>query len=425
MPTSLSRSSCSVAVALAACLHVHVNASDIDALQLEADSDTAPQQAVPPKHKLFLEAGVGAADQRYGLGSRTIGRAAVDGRYATRLASSVQGAVSARLDWSDPADPRINGPVFSFREGYVGWQDDGAAHVVELGRITLRESPGYGYNPTDFFRDNALRTYSAVDPGTLRDYRLGAVMVRGQRLWSDGSIAAVFAPKLADGPSDASYTFDWGATNARDRGQLSLAYRPSEALTTDVLVYKEAGSDARIGASINALISDAAVAYVEGTYSREPTLLERSVMQSEPTDEGHRLNLGASYTTSTRLSLTAEYHYNGFALSRDQWQSLQLEAPAVLADYYLQAVALQDSASRHAAFVYAVQRDLLTKNLDLTALLKYNHSDESRLVWFDLTYRMQRFDVSLRGQRNIGGSGSEYGVPSIKSSLGVLLVAYL
>ncbi|NWG75102.1 MAG: hypothetical protein HXY24_10930 [Rubrivivax sp.] len=413
-----------ISLVAAACATAYAADSDADALALESDDAVAASAVASPSSKAFAEGGIGWADQRYGLGSRTVGRAALDGRYSSRLTASIQGVVSARLDWSDPPDERIDGAVFSLREAYLGWQDEAAVNLVEAGRVNLRESPGYGYNPTDFFRDNSLRVYSAVDPGTLRDYRMGAVMLRGQHLWSGGSVAAVYAPKLADSRSTDSFSFDWGATNAVDRGQLSLALRPSDKVNTELRLYKEAASDARFGASVTALVSDAMVVFAEGTYSREPALIDRALPASGPLQTQPRFNFGLSYTTATRLSVTAEYHYNGFALDETGLDKLLLAAPTALVAYFSTALALQDNAARDALFLYAVQRDLGVKNLDLTGLLKLNLTDDSRLVWLDLTYRLPKLDLSLRGLGNIGTMGSEFGSAPTKYSLGIVMTAY-
>lgn len=395
--------------------------SDRDALELESEPDLEPSSAAT---KAFVEAGLGWAEQRYGLGSRSISRLTLDGRHAARLLPSTQAVASARIDRSNPPDTRIDGAVFSLREAYLGWQDDDAAAVLEAGRINLRDSPGYAYNPTDFFRDNALRTYATVDPASLRDNRMGSVMLRAQHLLPGGSLAAVYSPELDDSPSDSSFSLDLGSTNARDRGQLSWGHRLSEKVNAELLLYKEAGSSVRFGASFSALVSDAVVVYAEGTHSSEPDLLSRALMLPAPSQSGNRLNAGLSYTTTTRLSLTAEYQYNGFALDRTGWETLQVAGPDAQGAYYSQALALQDNAGQQTIFLHAVQRDLAIKNLDLTALLKLNRTDNSRMFWLDLRYRLQKFDISLRVQRNVGDEGSEFGIVPISTSAGAVVTAY-
>lgn len=400
--------------------------ADASALELESDVSAEPPAAAKPTTRTFLEAGLGWADWRYGDEDRSPARLAVDGRYAARLHPALAATLSARVDWSDPPDPRIGSTVFSLREAYVGWQDESASTIAEVGRITLRESPGYGYNPTDFFRDNSLRTFSAVDPGTLRDYRLGSVMLRAQRLWTGGSMAVVYSPRLSgEGPSEKSWSFDWGATNGTGRGQVSASFAPSEKINVEGLVYKESGSNARLGASFSALASDALVIYGEATYSEELPLIERALAVPADPVSRPRFNAGLTYTTASRFSLIAEYQYNGFALDKDEWNAVRdAGGNAALGAYYAQAAALQDNAARSAVFFYAVQRDLGTKNLDLTALLKVNLTDQSRLVWLDLTYRLARFDLSLRALGSGGPSGSEFGLAPVRYSVGAVVIAY-
>lgn len=395
--------------------------SDADALALKPESAT---EETPVASKLFVEGADGRADQRYGLGSRTISRATVDFRHSSRLNPSTQATFSARIDSTDPPDPRIDGAVLSLREAYVGWQDEAATRVVEFGRINLREGPGYGYNPTDYFRDHALRTITTVNPFSLRENRLGSVMLRAQRLWPDGSLEVVYSPKLESSPSSDGFSADLGSTNARHRGLISLSNRLSETVNTQLLLYKEASASARVGASLTALVSQAAVAHAEWSYSREPDLLSRALEQSDNPQSRHRLAAGLTYTTGTRLSVTAEYQYNGFALDRGALQSLATDNPSAQVAYLTQSQALQDNAARQAVLVYAVQRDLGLKNLDLTALVKFNRSDSSRMVWLDLRYRLDKIDLALQVQRNTGAAGSEFGSNPIRNSSGVVATFY-
>lgn len=395
--------------------------ADFDALDLQAEP---PAEAESADAKLFVEGSVGHAGQRYGLGSDTISRAAIDGRYAGRFGPAWQGVLSARLDASNPDDYRIDGTIFSLREAYMGWQDEGAANAAEFGRINLREGPGYGYNPTDFFRDNSLRSLSTVDPLALRNYRMGSVMLRGQHLWAGGSVSAAYSPKLEDGRSDEGFSLDLGATNARDRGVVSLGSRLSEEVNTQLSLYKEAGSSARLGASSTALLSEALVAHAEWSYSSEPDLVSRALMLPAADQKRARGVAGLTYTTATQLSVTAEYQYNGFALDREGWQALaQAGLPAQIA-YYETAVSLQDNAARQAWLLYALQRDLGLKNLDLTALFKYNQTDRSHMAWLELRYRMDRADLALQLLRNSGDSGSEFGITRIQDSASLLLAVY-
>lgn len=395
--------------------------ADAGALALQPE---ATEVITPAATKVFVEGLVGRADQRYDLGPQTVSRASIDLRHASRLAASTLVAVSARLDATHPSDPRISGALLSLREAYVGWQNEAATQMLQFGRVSLRDGPGYGYNPTDFFRDGTLRTLTTSDPKTQRELRLGSVMLRGQRLWSGGSVALQLSPKLLSSPSDEGVNADLGATNNRNRGVLSLGHRISEKLDTQWLLQKEDGASARVGASLSALVSDSAVLHAEWTYSREPELLARALQLRADEIVRNRVVLGLTYTTASRLSVTAEYQYNGFALDRVGWQAMSRLGLPAQAAYYGAATSLQDNASRGAWLLYAMQPNLGLKNLDLTALLKFNQTDRSRMVWLDLRYRFDKADLALQFQRNTGASASEFGVTPVKDAVSIVGVAY-
>jgi hypothetical protein len=79
-------------------------------------------------------------------------------------------------------------------------------------------------------------------------------------------------------------------------------------------------------------------------------------------------------------------------------------------NYLLQAQRLQDQVPRHAFLVYATQKDVGIKNLDLTAFLRVNLVDQSRLAWVELRHHWPNFDLAFQLQQNIGRSTSEYGI---------------
>ena len=398
-------------------------ALDLDALGLEAQP-AARSSATDRPWKLFAEAAVGSGRQRGGLGTRSLHRLTLDGRYQATWGNATRAVMSARLDSTGPADLFVDNPVLSVREAYLGWQFDEGQYQLDAGRINLRLGPAYGYNPTDFFRDNALRTITTVDPFTLRENRLGVVMLKGQRLWEGGSITVALAPKLESSRSTESISFDWGATNARSRGQVSLATRWSEAVSSQLIVYKEADSDARVGVNATALLSDSLVAHGEWSRSREAAVLARVAAAVPATEDANRAALGLTYTTTGRLSLTAEWQHNGFAVDRGQWQQALAGNPSFAGAYFLQAQALQDNAAREAWLLYLVQRDFLTENLELTMLLKDNRTDRSRLLWLDLRHRWTRVELALQLQHNQGAAASEFGIVPFRTSVGLVGTAY-
>lgn len=390
-----------------------------DPLALEAE----PAPPNPPGGggggtKFFVEGAAGRASQRYGLGDRTVSRGSVDLRHAQRLSPALQATVSVRLDATQPQDERIGGTVLSLREAYGGWQNNEATQLLEIGRINLREGPAYGYNPTDYFRGNALRTITSANPATLRENRLGTVMLRGQALWSKASMALVYAPELEDAASTKGLSADLGATNDRQRALLTLNNRWSESVNTQLSFYKQAGLDWQTGASGSALLSDALVAHGEWSSGVAPRAGETEMKRRQ------RAAIGATYTTAGRLSVTAEWQYNGTAADRATYLTWRQQSPQLLPAYQLQSVALQDNASRQAWFFYVTQRDLGLKNLDLTALAKLNRSDNSRLAWLELRYRMSDVDLSLQLQHTDGEAGSEFGTAPLRNTAVAVLTVY-
>ncbi|MFT3818044.1 MAG: hypothetical protein QM750_10510 [Rubrivivax sp.] len=69
----------------------------------------------------------------------------------------------------------------------------------------------------------------------------------------------------------------------------------------------------------------------------------------------------------------------------------------------------QDIASRRAVLLYASQRDVFIKNLELTGLIRYNVDDHSRFSWIEARYHWPSVDVAVQWQTSLGRSTSEYG----------------
>ena len=380
---------------------------DADALSLESAPDAASDAA--RNTKLIIEGAFGYASQRYVPERRDIGRVSLDISHSARLATGWRAVMSDRLDHFAPADAGTDKVVNSLREAYVSWQPEGGNTVVELGRINLRYGPGYGYNPTDFFRDGSLRVDTTADPLARRENRLGSVMLRAQRLWVDGSLSVAYSPKLADRPESDGWSLDLGSTNNRGRALMALGTQFSTTISSQVLVYKEDGLSSALGANVTALLSDAAVAHLEWSRSSEPDLLSRTQALPGPSVTRNRFVGGMSYTTLGKLSITGEYQYNGFGLNQSEWAALGV-APATQLAYLGEALRRQELAPRQSYLIYVTQKNFGLKALDLTAYLRFNPGDESRLAWVELRHHWSRFDLTLQWQQNIGNPGSEFGI---------------
>ena len=267
----------------------------------------------------------------------------------------------------------------------------------------------YGYNPTDFFRDGSLRTRTTANPFALRENRLGTFMLRAQRLWTEGSLSVAYSPKLADRPNADGWSLDLGSTNNRNRTLVALSSQFSQSVSSQVLAYKEQGMSPSLGGSLTALLSDAAVAHMEASHGSEPDLLSRALAQTGAAVTRNRFVGGITYTTLGKLSVTAEYQYNGFALDQSRWSALGAQ-PATQVAYLLEASRRQELAPRNAYLIYVTKKSLLLKHLDLTAFLRVNAGDHSQLVWAELRHHWPSFDLAFQLQRHIGSPSSEFGI---------------
>ena len=399
---------CAFAAALLPVLTV-LAADDADALKLEG----APVEAAPAgarDTKIFLEAVVGNSSRRYQLGSQDIGRASLDVSHTFRLGDDLRVVLSDRIDHLHPDVAGSDATINSLREAYVSWQGEGGSTVVEVGRINLRYGSAYGYNPTDFFRDGSLRTLTSANPFALRENRLGSVMLRAQRLWMDGSLSIALSPKLASTPSRDGWSLDLGSTNNRHRAVVALGTQYSQRVSTQLLAYKVDGLSTTLGASLTALISDAATAQVEWSRGKEQDLFSQALGVPAQSATRNRFAGGLTYTTSGKLSITAEYQYNGFALSKAGAASLAANSPISQVAYQIEAQRRQDLAARQAFLVYLTQKDFVLKDLDLTAFVRVNAGDRSRLAWLELRRQWPSFDIAFQFQQSFGAITSEYGI---------------
>jgi len=382
--------------------------AEADALNLESTEAKAPAKGKGDT-RIFVEGALGTASQRYLPSSLNLRRVSLDLSYTARLGQGIRFVVSDRLDLIHPRDAGLDETVNSLREAYVSWQPEGAKSVFEFGRINLRYGPGYGYNPTDFFRDGSLRALTSADPFALRENRLGSVMLRGQQLWDGGSFSVAFSPKLERTPSLDGWNLDLGSTNNRDRLLLALGTQFSQRVSSQLLLFKEDGQSATVGANLTALLSDAATAHLEWSRGREPDLFSRALLSPAALQTRNRFVGGVTYTTAGKLSVTAEYQYNGFGLSQPRWAALGATPLAQFA-YLRESLRLQDLAPREAVLIYVTQKNFGLKDLDLTAYLRYNPGDNSRLAWFELRRQWPSFDLAFQFQQNMGRPASEFGI---------------
>ncbi len=380
--------------------------TEIDALDLKSAPEVVAASSANPT-RVFFEGALGRIGQRY-RADQSLHRGSIDLVHTARLGSGWRVVLSDRVDVISPVDPGVSRTTNSLREAYASWANEGGTGVAELGRVNLRIGPGYGYNPTDFFRDGALRVTTSANPFTLRENRLGTVMMRGQWLWQGGSVDLAYAPKFARLTSSESFSLDLGSTNNRNRALVKVSQQWSQRISGQFLLYKDAGLDIQPGANLTWLVSDAMVAHAEWSFARGPSLADAAWNTGRTSRSGSRAVAGLTYTTASKMSLTVEGQSNELALRPGDWNRALASNPNLLGLYLTEADRRQDLASRRAVLVYVTQRDLGMKNLELTALLRGNLDDHSRMVWLELRYRWTEVDLALQWQVNSGRAGSEY-----------------
>lgn len=408
---------------MAASPAAHAASAEDDALSLPgmAPEDSKPTAARPLK--LSIEGAAGRGTRRFGADDETLKRLSIDLVWSTRLGANTRAVVSNRLDGLDPREG--DSAVNSLREAYVGWQDDAAQWVLEGGRINLRNGPAFGYNPTDFFRDGSLRVRTTVDPLLVREYRMGSVMLRAQRLWSEGSVSLAVSPKLSDRPSSAGMSLDLGSTNNRSRGVLSIGLQASSKTSLQFHMNAEEDRRGGVGASVSSLIGDATVAYAEATVGRDMPLLDR-VRGTNRMRTDTRAAAGFTYTTASKLSITSELEYNGFAASESEWRSAAASGGPVLLGAYLQeADRAQDLAARSAVMLHAKQTSAIWRDLDLTAMVRRNWNDRSTLAWVEARYHLGNWDVAAQALQYRGRGISEFALTPYRRTWQLLVTYYL
>ncbi len=379
---------------------------DAAALLLADKTSTTAEQS--SDWRMYAETAV-RESRRQGAGIALHGaRVSIDARFDKTFAPGWRAVFADRLDLNRMDGVPGNRDINTLKEAYLSWQAE-PDRIVDLGRINARNGVAFGYNPTDYFRGGALRSVVSLDPASLRENRLGSAMLRGQALWNGGSLTALYSPRLADQSSDSVFSPDLGATNQRARWQLGLSEKLSAALSPQWLLSGGAGQSPQLGLNLSALANDATVAYFEWSGGRAASLAAQALKSLGDAAFRSRLSAGLTYTTPNNVSLTAEYQYNGAGLDQAGWNALRRGPPAAYGLYRGLVTNIQELPTRDHVFVYAVWQDALVKHLDLTAMVRYDAADHSRLQWLEARYHWTRVDIALQTQLNTGQSGSNYG----------------
>ena len=393
---------------------------DLDALSLAdkaSDADARPARA----WRLFVEGAVGQGRLRGSDDKVSLYRGSIDFRFDGHLAPGLRAVFSDRLDGidSDGVPPGDN--VNTLREAYLSWART-EDQILDLGRVNIRNGAATGFNPTDWFKANALRAIVDPDPAVLRENRQGTVVLQGQQLWDRASLTVAFSPKLGRSPDPETFALNAGATNPSNRYLVAGSYKVSDQFNPQLLVYGGTDIPVQVGMNLSALVTDAVVLYGEIAAGKGQTLVSQALSLAEPDENQQRASVGLTYTTPFNLTLTGEAEYNSAAPRGDQWDQLPGQAQQqVLAS----AQSLQDLPTRSQWFLHAVWKDLWVKRFNLSGFLRQDMQSPSRAVWLEGRYAWDRAEMALQWQAFSGSPGTVfYAVPQ-RQTVQLVLRIYL
>jgi hypothetical protein len=343
------------------------------------------------------------------------------------------------------------------REAYLGWEPLDQL-FLDVGRINVKSGVALGFNPTDFFKTRAVVEPLSVDPVVLREDRLGTLMLRAERVWTKGSLTAVYAPAVSsDSPIYTSVdlrSFDpmFDRTNAHDRWLLKGIVDVAEGFNPELLAYESQGR-VRFGANLAENVGQRVVAYLEWSGGRRGTVSEDALAfgratGSLPAAAGNvlpglgavafrnQVAAGASYTTALpKITFNLELLYSEAGFTGAHWDewfrtggATGASSPIAGALWYVRQYAAdqQDLISRHFAFLRMDWVDAFVPKLEVSGFAETDLADGSTRLQVGADYYLSdRWTVGALILIDSGGRHSDFG--SLPQAGGVLLkvVRYL
>jgi len=275
-----------------------------------------------------------------------------------------------------------------------------------------------GFNPTDYFKAGSVLVRNTEDISQLRDDRLGALLIQGQKLWDGGSLTFLVSPKITD-KSNRWYSdkdavgLNLQKINSRTRVMLKLTHKVSEGISPEFIYYNESGNH-NVGLNVSKALNSQWLSYAEWNVGKRRNLIDEALLQAResnrldpavaqqfPDDKGehylHQFAVGTSYTSVSNITTSLEYHYNEAGLSKtdaEHWfevGSIAKNNPAALG----QLLSIRGLAQtrgepfgKNTLFLRSNWTDAGLDDLDLTGLLIIDLNDNSNLVQAEATYSL-------------------------------------
>lgn len=331
------------------------------------------------------------------------------------------------------------------KEAYLSKALDKETYI-DLGRVNLRQGIAFGYNPTDYFKINAVRDNSSLSARERRDNRLGSVMLRVEQLWARGGLSLAIAPDLTqstDGLWGSGKFYGLAVNQTNDRWRSLIRWNQTwiDGSQPEVSLYYDR-EVTYLGLSMSHGIGDAWIVYGEWSGFKAHSLAHQAIVElqtreyltpeletfvTEDTGFTQQLAIGFSYSSENNITTTFEYHYSGWGLSDAELQQwFRLGESTSDSQVHSQLWSIRAFAQRqesllgqHYIYLRSQMNDVET-DLDLNLLVNFNIKDSSFLTQLGAVYSLNgqsRIDGYYR--RFVGDSRSEYGSLPKKWSIGL------
>jgi hypothetical protein len=353
--------------------------------------------------------------------------------------------------------PNHENLTHDLREAYLGWEPLDRL-FLDVGRINIKSGVALGFNPTDFFKTRAVVEPLSVDPVVLREDRLGTLMFRAERLWTKGSLTAVYAPAVSsESPIYTSFDLrSWNPmfdrTNAHDRWLLKGSVDVADGFSPELLAY-ESGRRVRFGANLAQNVSQSTVAYLEWSGGRRGTVSADAfafgqVTRSLPAVAAtvlpglgavafrNQVAAGVSYTTSLpKITFNLEFLYSEAGFTGSDWEewfrvgkALGASSPLAGALWYIRRYASdqQDLISRRFVFLRMDWVDAFVPKLEVSGFAETDLADGSTRLQLGADYYLSdHWTVGALILIDAGGSRSDFGSLPQAGSVLFKVVRYL
>lgn len=327
------------------------------------------------------------------------------------------------------------------KEAYLSWQQS-PTQFIDIGRINIKSGVASGFNPTDYFKVGTVLDRNTEDISQLRDGRIGALVLRGQKLWEKGSLTVIASPKISDKESHWSSNKDTVGlnlhkSNDRSRAMLKLNYKMSDDLNPEFIYYNESDKH-NLGLNISKSFNDQWIGYAEWNIGDRRSLVDEALNKHRksgqlspiveaqfPDDKGEKYQqqfaVGASFTSNSNITTSLEYHYNEAGLSEanaDKFLNTAEQAsannnyPAIGQLLSIRGLAQSrgEPLGKHSLFIRSKLNDAGIDNLDLTGLLITDLNDNSHLIQAELAYELNpKSSLAFRLAKFQGDKKSNYG----------------